>query len=48
MTEQEYNNLNQPEKWKLIALYQNKQKVFMVDENSVEDMNRFFEWLLNK
>lgn len=48
MLKEDYEKINTTEKWKLISLYQNKQKVFMVDENSVEDMNRFFEWLLNK
>lgn len=48
MTDQEYTTLTTPEKWKLIALYQNKCKVWRFDENDMADMKLFFEWLIKK
>lgn len=45
MTEQEYTTQPETKKWELIALYQKKKKVFMVDINVKENMDRFFEWL---
>lgn len=45
MTEQEYTNQPETKKWELIALYQKKEHVFMVDINRLDDMKLFFEWL---